>query len=202
MRSNESSEDYLETILILGNRSSLVRAVDIAAEMGFKKPSVSVAMKNLRQKNLITVADNGDIRLTEEGHKIADKVYERHQLISSWLIMLGVQEKTALHDACRIEHIISEESFEALKKAVHELREQENAAKEKAVSEAGTDEKKTTGIDNRKNKNIMEIQVIKWRTQKDEITFYTTWRPGLYNRFPDREGLERGGISFRKDRCA
>ena len=70
MRSNESSEDYLETILILGNKSSLVRAVDIASEMGFKKPSVSVAMKNLRQKNLITVADNGDIRLTEEGHKI------------------------------------------------------------------------------------------------------------------------------------
>lgn len=118
MRSNESSEDYLETILILGNRSSLVRAVDIAAEMGFKKPSVSVAMKNLRQKNLITVADNGDIRLTEDGHKIADKVYERHQLISSWLMILGVQEKTAIHDACRIEHIISEESFQALKKAV------------------------------------------------------------------------------------
>ena len=92
MRSNESSEDYLETILILGNRSSLVRAVDIAAEMGFKKPSVSVAMKNLRQKNLITVADNG---------------------------------KTAIHDACRIEHIISEESFQALKKAVYELREQQ-----------------------------------------------------------------------------
>ena len=114
MRSNESSEDYLETILILGNRSSLVIALDIAAEMGFKKPSVSVAMKNLRQKNLITVADNGDIRLTEDGHKIADKVYERHQLISSWLMILGVQEKTAIHDACRIEHIISEESFLAL----------------------------------------------------------------------------------------
>ena len=125
MRSNESSEDYLETILILGNRSSLVRAVDIAAEMGFKNPSVSVAMKNLRQKNLITVADNGDIRLTEDGHKIADKVYERHQLISSWLMILGVQEKTAIHDACRIEHIISEESFQALKKAVYELREQQ-----------------------------------------------------------------------------
>ena len=115
----------METILILGNRSSLVRAVDIAAEMGFKKPSVSVAMKNLRQKNLITVADNGDIRLTEDGHKIADKVYERHQLISSWLMILGVQEKTAIHDACRIEHIISEESFLALKKAVYELREQQ-----------------------------------------------------------------------------
>lgn len=136
MRSNESSEDYLETILILGNRSSLVRAVDIATEMGFKKPSVSVAMKNLRQKNLITVADNGDIRLTEEGHKIADKVYERHQLISSWLMMLGVHEKTALHDACRIEHIISEESFQALKRAVHELREQQESVKENAVDQA------------------------------------------------------------------
>ena len=136
MRSNESSEDYLETILILGNKSSLVRAVDIASEMGFKKPSVSVAMKNLRQKNLITVADNGDILLTEEGHKIADKVYERHQLISSWLMMLGVQEKTALHDACRIEHIISEESFQALKRAVHELREQQESAKEDAADQA------------------------------------------------------------------
>ena len=136
MRSNESSEDYLETILILGNKSSLVRAVDIASEMGFKKPSVSVAMKNLRQKNLITVADNGDIRLTDEGHKIADKVYERHQLISSWLMMLGVQEKTALHDACRIEHIISEESFQALKRAVHELREQQESAKEDAADQA------------------------------------------------------------------
>ena len=136
MRSNESSEDYLETILILGNKSSLVRAVDIASEMGFKKPSVSVDMKNLRQKNLITVADNGDIRLTEEGHKIADKVYERHQLISSWLMMLGVQEKTALHDACRIEHIISEESFQALKRAVHELREQQESAKEDAADQA------------------------------------------------------------------
>ena len=136
MRSKESSEDYLETILILGNKSSLVRAVDIASEMGFKKPSVSVAMKNLRQKNLITVADNGDIRLTEEGHKIADKVYERHQLISSWLMMLGVQEKTALHDACRIEHIISEESFQALKRAVHELREQQESAKEDAADQA------------------------------------------------------------------
>ena len=136
MRSNESSEDYLETILILGNKSSLVRAVDFASEKGSKKPSASVAMKNLRQKNLITVADNGDIRLTEEGHKIADKVYERHQLISSWLMMLGVQEKTALHDACRIEHIISEESFQALKRAVHELREQQESAKEDAADQA------------------------------------------------------------------
>ena len=125
MKSNESAENYLETILILSKKKPVVRSVDIADELGFKKSSVSVAMKNLRQKNLITVADNGDIRLTEDGHKIADKVYERHQLISSWLMILGVQEKTAIHDACRIEHIISEESFQALKKAVYELREQQ-----------------------------------------------------------------------------
>ena len=125
MKIQESKENYLETILILSKRKGAVRSIDIANELHFSKPSVSVAMKNLRQKNLITVADNGDIRLTEDGHKIADKVYERHQLISSWLMILGVQEKTAIHDACRIEHIISEESFQALKKAVYELREQQ-----------------------------------------------------------------------------
>ena len=125
LKTNESAENYLETILVLSQKKPVVRGVDIAEELGFKKSSVSVAMKNLRQKNLITVADNGDIRLTEDGHKIADKVYERHQLISSWLMILGVQEKTAIHDACRIEHIISEESFQALKKAVYELREQQ-----------------------------------------------------------------------------
>ena len=125
MAIHESGEDYLEAILMIQKRNGNVRSIDIAHELSFSKPSVSVAMKNLRQKNLITVADNGDIRLTEDGHKIADKVYERHQLISSWLMILGVQEKTAIHDACRIEHIISEESFQALKKAVYELREQQ-----------------------------------------------------------------------------
>ena len=136
LKTNESAENYLETILVLSQKKPVVRGVDIAEELGFKKSSVSVAMKNLRQKNLITVADNGDIRLTEEGHKIADKVYERHQLISSWLMMLGVHEKTALHDACGIEHIISEESFQALKRAVHELREQQESVKENAADQA------------------------------------------------------------------
>ena len=136
IHTNESAENYLETILVLSKSHPVVRSVDIAEELNFKKSSVSVAMKNLRQKNLITVADNGDIRLTEEGHKIADKVYERHQLISSWLMMLGVHEKTALHDACRIEHIISEESFQALKRAVHELREQQESVKENAADQA------------------------------------------------------------------
>ena len=115
MRSNESSEDYLETILILGNRSSLVRAVDIATEMGFKKPSVSVAMKNLREKNHITVTPEGYIYLTESGQKIADMIYERHEFLSSWLISLGVDPETATSDACRIEHVISPESFAAIK---------------------------------------------------------------------------------------
>ena len=115
MRSNESSEDYLETILILGNRSSLVRAVDIAAEMGFKKPSVSVAMKNLREKEHITVTKEGFIYLTESGKAIADMIYERHKLLTAWLTQLGVDEAIAAEDACRMEHIISKESFEAIK---------------------------------------------------------------------------------------
>ena len=118
MKTNESAENYLETILILSQKRPVVRSVDIAEELGFKKSSVSVAMKNLRQKNLITVADNGDIRLTEDGHKIADKVYERHQLISSWLIRLGVDPKVAVADACRMEHVISAESFEAIKRHI------------------------------------------------------------------------------------
>ena len=116
MRSNESSEDYLETILILGNKSSLVRAVDIASEMGFKKPSVSVAMKNLREKNHITVTKEGYIYLTDSGRAIAEMIYERHELLTAWLTRLGVDPKIAAEDACKIEHVISSESFEAIKK--------------------------------------------------------------------------------------
>ena len=122
MRSNESSEDYLETILILGNRSSLVRAVDIAAEMGFKKPSVSVAMKNLRNRDLILVSDNGHISLTPEGQAMAETVYERHSLLSGWLIELGVDREIATADACKMEHDISPESFEALKQHILSYR--------------------------------------------------------------------------------
>ena len=119
MRSNESSEDYLETILILGNKSSLVRAVDIASEMGFKKPSVSVAMKNLREKEQIRVTPEGYIYLTDSGRAIAEMIYERHQLLSRGLMSLGVDEQTATEDACRIEHVISQESFEAIKRHLH-----------------------------------------------------------------------------------
>ena len=114
----ESKENYLETILILHNRNGDVRSVDIAAEMEFSKPSVSVAMKNLREEGCITVDKNGYITLTESGREIAERVYERHLLFTSWLISLGVSEEIAAEDACRIEHCLSAESFSAIKKYV------------------------------------------------------------------------------------
>ena len=112
---NESAENYLETILILSRQLPVVRSVDIANELGFKKSSVSVAMKNLREKEHITVDKSGFITLTPSGREIADMIYERHQLLSSWLIQLGVEKKTAVEDACKIEHVISKESFQAIK---------------------------------------------------------------------------------------
>lgn len=118
MRSNESSENYLETILILSQKLPVVRSVDIANELGFKKSSVSIAMKNLREKNHITVTDAGFIYLTDEGRQIAEMIYERHQILSQCLVRLGVDEEVAVEDACRIEHVISVESFAALKKYI------------------------------------------------------------------------------------
>jgi len=115
MNINESAENYLETILVLSKRLPVVRSVDIAVEMNFKKSSISVAMKNLREKNHITVTKEGYIYLTPSGKEIADMIYERHQLLSNWLMRLGVDEKTATEDACRMEHVISKESFEAIK---------------------------------------------------------------------------------------
>ena len=115
---NESAENYLETILILSTRLPVVRSVDVANELDFKKSSVSIAMKNLREKNHITVTDAGFIYLTDSGKAIADMIYERHQFLSSWLMSLGVDEKTATDDACRMEHVISKESFSAIKKYV------------------------------------------------------------------------------------
>ena len=117
----ESGEDYLETILILHNRNGEVRSIDIAAELDYSKPSVSVAMKNLRERECITVDKNGYITLTEKGRAIAEKVYERHLLFTSWLTSMGVPEDIAAEDACRIEHCLSNESFEAIKKHVKEF---------------------------------------------------------------------------------
>ncbi|MFA9378642.1 MAG: metal-dependent transcriptional regulator [Lachnotalea sp.] len=111
----ESGENYLETILVLSKRLPAVRSIDIATELDFKKSSVSVAMKSLRENGYITVSDAGYITLTETGRDIADMILERHTLISSWLELLGVDATIAAEDACRIEHVISKESFEAIK---------------------------------------------------------------------------------------
>lgn len=121
MAKNESAENYLETILILSKKLPVVRSVDIATELGYKKSSVSVAMKHLREHQHITVTDAGFIYLTESGKEIADMIYERHELLSSWLMHLGVPEEIATEDACKMEHVISKESFEAIKKHVGAL---------------------------------------------------------------------------------
>ena len=114
----ESAEDYLERILIIQERKSEVRSIDIAHDMGFSKPSVSVAMKKLKEAGLIKIDDKGLISLTKEGHVIADKVYERHKVLKKTLIDIGVNPEQAEKDACKIEHVISEETFLAIKNKV------------------------------------------------------------------------------------
>lgn len=116
MNIHASAEDYLETILILCQRIINVRSVDIANELNYTKPSVSIAMKNLRENGYILVSSEGFITLTEKGKQIADKIYERHTILSAWLTSLGVDPKIAAEDACKIEHVISSESFDAIKK--------------------------------------------------------------------------------------
>ena len=117
----ESAENYLEAILMIKLRKGEVHSVDIAAELGFSKPSVSVAMKNFRQNGYITMDEHGHIELTATGMEIAERIYERHQLITALLMKLGVAEDIAREDACRIEHDISNETFEALKKLYRNL---------------------------------------------------------------------------------
>lgn len=112
---NESAENYLETILMLSKIRPVVRSVDVAEELSFKKSSVSVAMKNLREKEHIVVSREGFITLTASGKKIAEMIFERHEIITKWLTNLGVDPSIAAEDACRIEHVISAESFEAIK---------------------------------------------------------------------------------------
>lgn len=114
-KSEESVEDYLETILILTKTLPSVRSIDIAAKMNYSKPSISVAMKNLRNRGYITVSEEGTITLTEEGLRLASDTYERHTILTEWLIRLGVDRTIADADACRVEHDLSPESFEALK---------------------------------------------------------------------------------------
>ena len=112
---NESAENYLETILILSKKLPVVRSVDIANTLNYKKSSVSIAMKNLREKGQITVTDAGFIYLTDSGKEIAEMIYERHEFLSDYLIRLGVPQEIAVEDACKIEHVISKDSFAALK---------------------------------------------------------------------------------------
>lgn len=123
-RSNESVEDYLETILFLQNKNGQVRSIDIANEMNFSKASVSVAMKKLREKGYITMADTGCILLTEDGRRQAEDVLEKHTILSNWLISLGVDREIAMEDACRMEHDISPESYVAIKKYINNLSDE------------------------------------------------------------------------------
>ncbi|MDR2965081.1 MAG: metal-dependent transcriptional regulator [Treponema sp.] len=121
----KSAEDYLETILILERqKGNHVHSVDIAHELDFSKPSVSVAMKNLRSSGHIVVDNEGHITLTENGRKIAQSIYDRHTIISDWLISLGVEKEIAISDACKIEHDISEQSFKAIRKHINKWKKQ------------------------------------------------------------------------------
>lgn len=116
MEIRESAQMYLETILILSLRHPQVRSVDVVGELGYKKSSVSVAMKHLRENGYIEMDADGFITLTDTGRKIADTMYERHTLITDWLKRMGVDETVAAEDACRMEHVISAESFAAIKR--------------------------------------------------------------------------------------
>lgn len=118
MKIQESAENYLETILILTNKNGAVRSIDIANAMNFTKPSVSVAMKNLREDKCIQVDSDGYIKLTAKGKEIAEKILERHNIFTNWLVKMGVDKKIAVEDACRIEHVISAESFKAIKQHI------------------------------------------------------------------------------------
>ncbi len=118
LKIHESAENYLETILMISERQPQVRSIDIVNELEFSKPSVSIAMKNLRENGYIQMDRDGYITLTGQGQVIAETMYERHKFLSQWLIRLGVDEQTAVSDACRIEHVISAKSFEAIKKHV------------------------------------------------------------------------------------
>ena len=118
MQIHESAENYLETILMLSKKLPVVRSVDIANELDFKKSSVSIAMKNLREGGKITVTQAGYIYLTDSGREIAEMIYERHEWLRNWLISLGVDSNIAAEDACKMEHDISDTVFEAIKNHV------------------------------------------------------------------------------------
>ncbi len=115
MKIQKSAEDYLETILILSRRKTQVRSIDIVNELSFSKPSVSVAMKNLRENGYVNMDNDGFITLTDAGRRIAEMIYDRHTVLTRWLVWLGVDEKTAAEDACLMEHTMSQETFHLMK---------------------------------------------------------------------------------------
>ena len=123
MHNNQSSEAYLETILVLSKQKPVVRSIDIVEELGYKKSSISVAMKNLRERNHIEMSKEGFITLTPSGRQIAEMIYDRHQCLTKWLTALGVDAAVAAEDACQMEHVISQESFEAIKKHIAQVIE-------------------------------------------------------------------------------
>ena len=121
MKMQESPEDYLEAILVLSRELGNVRSIDVANYLEYSKPSVSVAMKRLRENGFVTLAEHGNLILTGSGLSIALKIYERHLVISQFLISIGVDEAIAKKDACRMEHVISDESFEKIKQLSHKI---------------------------------------------------------------------------------
>ena len=123
MQLQESGEMYLETIYVLTKKSTAVRAIDVGEHMGFSKPSVSRALGLLKTGGFVTVDENGFISLTADGEEVAEKIYERHTILTRLLVYLGVDEETASEDACRLEHAISDKSFEAIKKFAPALKE-------------------------------------------------------------------------------
>ena len=127
MKIQESAENYLEAIFILTKRNGFVRSIDIATELGYSKPSVSRAMKLLHENEYITVGNDGCIHLTARGLGIAEHMYERHMFLAAFLRDLGVDEKIALEDACRIEHVISQETFECLQRFAVRLKQSAEA---------------------------------------------------------------------------
>ena len=126
MKMQESPEDYMETIYMLSLHSSEVRSIDVARHLGYSKPSVSVAMTRLRENGYVNMDDNNLLTLTESGLAIARSIYERHQVISGYLMSIGVSEETALKDACRIEHVLSEETFHKIKEIFYQTRKDAN----------------------------------------------------------------------------
>lgn len=124
MKIHESAENYLETIYMLYRRTGAVRSVDIANELAFSKPSVSIAMRNLRENGYVAVDEGGFITLLPKGLQIAEAMFERHTILSRWLMELGVPEAIATEDACKIEHILSKESFEAIKRSIAAVKQE------------------------------------------------------------------------------